>query len=321
MDNSFFLPYVRPDQRRRVKDRLNRLMRYIKWLNDTHRWWWFDPDMAAYMAYLLESAVLKPASIKSMVSTVRARYSDILKNPEALEQTLNAHSDAIKNEFIDKMRKAADPRETKISYKAKIRSYTPLTVAQASQLLNSIDLRSPRGLRDLTIIAIMMFMGLRETEARLLTVKDLLLNGRGGEIGIHVPAGPASDERFVPFYPDFPVQKILEVWLFKSGIKKGPIFRGFFRNEAKMRERPITLQAIEDIFRLYPINEGEESLYIKPIDLRIFYTRMLFALGISLDEISSNLGVQKQTAVNYIGTPSNNNEVIPMFVLSKLSEK
>lgn len=317
MDNSPFLPYVRPDQRRRAKDRLNRLMRYIKWLNETHRWW-FDPDLRAYLIYLAEQG-LQPASVETMLAAVRARYSDLLKDQDSLNKMLAAYSGAIQAEFVEKMWKAADPRETKFDYKAKLRSYNLLRVHQATQLLNAPDLRMLSGLRNLAIISTMMFMGLRESEVRLLIVEDLLFEGGVGETGIHVPAGPASTERFVPFYQEFPVQVILETWLSKAGIKEGPVFRGFFRNEYKIREKPITIQAIEDIFRMYPINEGEEVIQIKPVDLRIFYARMLFALDFSLDVISSNLGVQTQTAVNYIGTPSTEIDKIPAFPIDVLN--
>ena len=215
------------------------------------------------------------------------------------------------------MKQAADPRETKFCFEPKTRTTTPLSSDQVNELLNAPDISTARGIRNVAIIATIAYTGLRETEVGQLQVDNLCLTGGEGETGINVPEGPASTKRFVPFYTDFPLQKILEAWLTKTGINEGPVFRGFFRNERRLRDNPITLQAIEDIFRLYPIND-DQPIHVKPFDLRVFYARMLYALDFSLDVISQNLGIQTQTAANYIGIPSKDTEMIPAFDITKL---
>jgi integrase len=305
----------------RSKDRHYRIIQYSKYLDMTEQKW-FCPNLPAYKDYLFELGTLQPSSIKSRVAAVRSCYRELLHDPNTLEElskALNGDKKKITN-CIELMRKAADPHETKFSFDPTPRFYKPLPPHQASKLLNAPDLRTLRGLRDTAIFAMMMFAGLRETEVSLLTVEDLHLVDGEGEIGIHVPEGPASSERFVPLYSDFPIKPILEAWLSRVGIQEGPVIRGFFRNERSIRDTPLTVQAIEDIFRLYPVKDCKSSVQIKPFDLRVFYARMLFALGYGMDVISQNLGVQTQTAVNYVGVPLIDAEKPPAFDVTKLQD-
>lgn len=281
---------------------------------------WYDADIRGFQTYLFESGRIQPATINSIIAAIRSRYTELLISPDTKHELamIFGNDQTAINACLDKMRKASDPNETKFSYAASTRHYSVLSPSQISQLLNTPNTNSLRGLRDTAVLATMAYMGLRESETSLLTVGHLHLTGRAGEMGIQVPHGAASTERFVPFYEGFPVQQILDAWLKRSGIHEGPIFRGFYRNERRMRETAITIQAIEDICRLYPIQDGEQSVHVKPSDLRVFYARMLYALDHGLDVIAHNLGVQIQTVVNYIGTPSNSTEQIPLFDVSKL---
>ncbi len=320
MHNQEFIPQIPASQQRRYKDQLSRYAHYLRWLDATGQVW-FIPDLTAFLDYVIGLRTFQSNTIKALIATIRSRYKQILNDSVMLEKLRIAlyGNNYDFNQCIELMKIAADPRNTKFSVKANTRAYRYLTISQANQFLNVPDTYSLRGLRDRAIICSLMFMDLRETELRLLTVEDLHLTSDGaGELGIHVPQGAASIERFVPIYKGFPVKHCLETWLNKAGIKEGPVFRGFFRNERKMRDTPITIQAIEDIFRLYPIEDGEEYLEIKPIDLRIFYARMLFTMDFSIDVIAANLGVQTQTAANYIGTPMKSDKFIAAFELSQL---
>jgi len=322
MDNKRFLPKISPEDKRRLKDWNSRLKQYVLWLDITGQLW-FYADLVNYLDYLIKLGTLQPATIRARMSSVQTRYSMLNNDPEVriyLDQELKGDKREVEK-CLQIIRSAAsfDGRLYSDAPRKIVRSYCQLTTDQASQFLNSPNSHTLRGLRDTTIIALIMSSGLRETELKLLTVDDLKLNGRGDIVGVHVPKGPASTERCISFYEGFPIQNIIRTWLLKAGIQEGSIFRGFYPSGKSMRSTAITLQAIEDIFSFYPLMDGEIQIHLKPIDLRVFYAQLLYKLDYDLDVISKNLGVQTQTAVNYIGTPSENLDGIPILAPTELN--
>lgn len=319
--NFDFSPYSLIDTFFSSKHRASRIRQYIDWLNATGQHW-FNPDLSRYLDYLISLQTLQPSSIQARIAAVRSRYHEILYHPDFHKLLHNRlppeTSNETINEYVDKMREAADPRKNNLKYERETRKWNDLTVNHLNVVLNTPDLQSPKGIRDLAIIALFLFTGMRETEMKLLRVEDLRLSNVPGQSSIQIPTGEASSERFLPIYPQFPIQLILEAWLRTSAIQTGPLFRGFYKGGKQLRNTAITLQGVEDIFHQYPVEIDGKLTPIKAFELRRYYAQMLNSLDYEITTIAQNMGVRPQTVSSYIGVPSKQDHAVPSINLTKL---
>lgn len=320
--NTDFLPSRYIDTPFKSKYRKNRLNEYVRWLDETKQDW-FNPNLSRYVAYLNSQSQLQPSTRQAKLSAVQSRYRELVNHPTFRDYLMAKLPENISIEFIgryqDKMHDAAYSKEIAISYKTTSRSSTELTKGQVETLLNTPKLEYIRGKRDTAIIATFLFTGLRETETRLLSVEDIRQNNETGETEIHVPEGPASNERDVIVPGNFPLYPILETWMKAANIQTGPLFRGFHKGEKRLRDGAITLQGIEDVFKLYPVQIEGRATLVRPFDLRRYYAQMLRSIDYELDIIADNMGIRRETVVNYIGTASRSEKGIPTFDLKRLA--
>ena len=95
---------------------------------------------------------------------------------------------------------------------------------------------------------------------------------------------------------------IVDKWREAAGIDQGPVFRGFYKGNRKLRPGRLSLRAVEYIVGAYPVRRGGERVRLKPHDLRRTYARRLHEAGLSPAAIQQNLGhADVKTTLGYIG--------------------
>lgn len=185
-----------------------------------------------------------------------------------------------------------------------------LTPEQAGKLLKMPGMKTLKGKRDTTAIALLLCTGVREAELQALTVADLRHN-LAGMTALHVPGGPGCTERLVPYGQMTWLLDLVDAWLTSAGIHDGPVLRGFYRDSKRVRPGRIALRSIRHILNDYPLRakpmrpeqSPEFTFTATPLDLRRTYASQLYSAGMDLGAIAANLGVADiRTALEYIGT-------------------
>ena len=95
----------------------------------------------------------------------------------------------------------------------------------------------------------------------------------------------------------------MDKWREAAGIDQGPVFRGFYKGNRKLRPGRLSVRAVEYIVGAYPVMVDGDMVSVKPHDLRRTYARRLYDAGFDLLAIQQNLGhADVKTTLGYIGT-------------------
>ena len=176
-----------------------------------------------------------------------------------------------------------------------------LTVSQTEQLINSPNTDTLQGLRDTTILALMLASGIREQELCDLEVKDIRVKSEDNELCLYVRSGKGDKSRLIPYGELSWVLVLVDKWLDVSGITSGPVFVSYFRGYKTIRGK-LTGRSIQNILKDYPIVIDGKQTKVKPHDLRRSYAKLLHDSGKRLLHISYNLGHSSiETTRGYIG--------------------
>jgi site-specific recombinase XerD len=178
---------------------------------------------------------------------------------------------------------------------------THLTQNQIQMLLNGIKANTMIGLRDALIIGLALGTGLSELALIKLEVTDLH-HQLDGDPAVRVPDG---SERLVPYF-DAWLPEALNVWLEKTHLTEGLVFRGLKRGgRLSGSDAALTPRAIQMVMKKYPVNRSDGgSDYWTILDLRRTYARRLYKHGVSFETIQALLGQgTRRTTLEYIGPP------------------
>ena len=296
-----------------------RLGAFADWLKERSRVW-HEPDLRAYRDVMLGQGYA-PATVRTHLSTVRGRYRELLRDNglrDALEIAVRerleaqgqscgpADVEALVSRKLSRMENAVDPANSPV--KAKVSQDTPdsahlrLTKEQASALLAAPGLADLRGLRDTSVIALMLCTGIREAELSDLEVRDLRQR-LGGELALHIREGKGGKERLVPYGELDWVLVVVDTWMRAADIGGGPVFRGLYRGNKTLRPGSLSVRAIQYLLERYPIAVDGDLVTVRPHDLRRTYARRLYEAGMAPVEIQQNLGhAELKTTLSYIGT-------------------
>ncbi|MFC1959416.1 tyrosine-type recombinase/integrase [Chloroflexota bacterium] len=294
------------------KDRRHRLRKYAGWLDD-NGYGWAAPDLRQYRDYLLDEEQLAPESVAVHLSTVRARYREILLDRQlffSLVPTQGSFSEqkALVDELISRIENAINPRSAPLSTRR--RQDRPdseqlrLTHDQARELLQLTNYTKPQlgASRDKAIIALLLCTGIREGELCSLEVGDLEQQ-LSGQLALHVRLGKGKKERMVPYGAMHWGLSYTRQWLRLAQITEGPVFRGLRKGD-NVRKTPINERTIQKILGRYPIQIDGRSMIVRPHDCRRTYARWLYMAGVKADAIQKNLGHESiQMTFRYIGDP------------------
>lgn len=300
-----------PDTKtRQSKDKWSRVSRFLNYL-DEKSLHWRDADIEGFKDALMADENLSPYTVAVYISAVKQAYRDLLKEKD-LRQLLRDDVPADQlSEHVEKTRKAiahATHRDTaKVSYERPETIYHPKH-DELMVLIGQIELTSKMDLRDLLVISLILFTGMSEVEVAALTVGDF--DDAGGKY-IHVPEVSGGKERAILirddlFYtPDWWVETYY-AWKRLTGIRSGPIFRGFYRGGSTIRKNAMSTVAIQDLIRRYSIqgDNDEADTTLTAQDLRRAYARRLFCVEGDLEAVSDTLGYDDPRTIRaYVGLP------------------
>lgn len=313
------------------KNHISRLSLYVDWLEKTANHW-TSPALIDYTHYLQSAERgLSASSIKSHLSTIRARYHELIRNPD-FKQRIREIADITypdKNEadrrvlyltVLEDIQDALNPDLTrfvkqKTQQDSIDREHIRLSASQAESLIAMPGIHNLIGLRDTALIYLLFSTGLREAEVCSLNVEDLRQTVTG-ELGVHVRDGKGSKERFVPYGELSDCLIYVDAWLAQTNISRGAVFRGFKdrhtpyyglskKDPARILKRltpRLTPRAVQNILKSYPINIQGQLLTLRPHDTRRTYAKLLWDNGMDLLAIRDNLGhTDVKTTQNYIG--------------------
>jgi site-specific recombinase XerD len=293
------------------KDTKYRLNKYLDWLHKVQGNW-LKPDLKSYRDFLLEVG-LSPTTVSTHLGTIRGRYQAILDDPQlrdmlysyTSERAMPSDRKAIVDEYTKRLEMAINPARAKVKVVSKQdiadTQHLRLSATEAETLMKQPGIETLKGLRDTAIIGLFLCTGIRENELRMLDVVDLrqTLNG---ELSLHVREGKGSKTRLVPYGDLSWILAFVDAWLKQAGIHEGPVFRGFYKGNQKLREQRISLRQVSYILDAYPIMMDGELRKVKPHDCRRTYARRLFDEGVDINRIRENLGhTSIQTTLGYIG--------------------
>ncbi|MBZ0298340.1 MAG: hypothetical protein K8J31_01295, partial [Anaerolineae bacterium] len=201
--NTNYEMLVTQDEARSKKDERQRMTYYVEWLTSTERMWYM-PDLDAYRDYLLEYRKLEPSSAIAHISTVKARYKNLLRDQPGLVTVLQQAAPSIEeqptfvNEVLKTIEQATSPDAGKIEFERNVRVFH-LTRKQIDTLLAQPNVSTNQGIRDVTAIGLMYCVGISETELCSLQVSDLDQE-KDGIPAIHVPETAGGTERLAPLF-------------------------------------------------------------------------------------------------------------------------
>lgn len=319
----------------------NRLLHFVRWLDDTGTSW-IHPDLEAYALHMqsdertittaaddVVSSPLSPASAKAHLSTIRGRYKKLLvKLPDMFGQLADhvysnglspADRRAIIQDVTDSITRHINPvltadvvSVTKVQDKA---DGTRLNRSQIEALIAAPGIRTPRGLRDTAIFALMLSTGVREDELCKVQVSDLRTMSNG-ELCLQV-TGKGNKQRLIPYGELSAALVYVDTWCRVAGIHEGYVFRGFKERHTpnkplddvkgvlseRIRTTRLKPRQLQNIIAGYPVLMDGNYATIQPHDLRRSYACRLYAAGVDIIAIRDNLGhVDIKTTQGYIGS-------------------
>jgi site-specific recombinase XerD len=285
-----------------------RLQRFHGWLQQRHVLWYeLSPAlMTAYKTWLLEQAKLTPHNARLHLSAVCSHYRLLVEDKTTLTGLLTAAlrnappSEAVINQVRVSLEAAIQPDVIKIDYKHPKRQPLHLTREQVERLLASPNRQTVGGLRDFAILCVLAGTGINDIELLALQVSNINSQEKG-QPALHVPDAPGCTERLIPYGSLTWVQKAVQLWLKRAGIKHGPVFRSLRKNE-KVRETAMTVQALYGLLKQYPVEIDGKAVPVTVMDLRRTYARHLYEHGVRLEDIQKLMGHGSLNTTNeYVG--------------------
>ena len=280
------------------KDARHRVGVFVAWMRETGGNWQ-TPDLSDYRDHLLTVSGLAPASVAAHLSTVRGRYKRLLESNSMRQYLYSLAPDdasaADRKAFVDETLaqlenavKANAAPLTVVKHQDDLDAgHLRLTIEQALDLLDSParDARNTRreALRDAALLALMLCTGLREMEVCALNVDDLRQKV-DRQLGVSVRQGKGAKARFVPYGGLIWCLEYVDAWLASAGISSGAVFRGLRKakdgQEKPVRPARLSVRAVQDILKRYPVYEDGKALHAAPHDLRRTYARLLHDAGV-----------------------------------------
>lgn len=322
------------------KDQVSRMGFFVDWLAEIGAAW-YRPDLNAYAQYLMHErtridpqtgepfpALLSPITVQSHISTIRARYEALLRDnglrdwlySQTPSDAPPASRKALVDEIIVRLHNSIDPANIDIPTYSVLdeadSDHLRLTPAQVRALVRAPGLGSLPALRDTALIALLVCTGVREAELVSVTVPDLR-ESLSGEMALRVRDGKNHKQRLIPYGPLDWCLLYVERWLAQAQISTGPVFRGFFKGNKRIRKTALTTRAVNQIMNHYPISIDGKLRPVQPHDLRRSYARNAYENGMDIVRIKQNLGhANLQTTLHYIGDLDAAQRVPPdMFLL------
>ena len=240
----------------------------------------------------------RPQLNKALVQRYAAELREAGMSPSSVNQRLSAirklASEAADNGALDPAI-ANGIRAVKGARSEGRRTGNWLTREQAQMWLNAPDSRTMKGLRDRTLLAVLIGCGLRRTEAADLAFEHV--QQRDGRWVLVDIIGKRDKVRSVPM-PNW-TKAAIDTWSKAAGVTEGLVFRAVNKGDHVVGDG-ITPQAIYNIIVGYA--EELKNKGVAPHDLRRTFAKLAYKGGAALDQIQLSLGHESiQTTENYLG--------------------
>lgn len=164
-----------------------------------------------------------------------------------------------------------------------------LTPSQAEAHMAAPGTDTLIGLRDTAIITLGYCTGEREFELTELVVDDLR-HRSDDELCLLVRHGKWDRRRVIPYGELSWCLEVVDAWLDAAGITEGFVFRSFWKGGKRLRPGNLSERAVQLIVTSYPVEIGGELVTVRPHDLRRTYARLQFLAGMTVPELSMNMG-------------------------------
>ena len=240
----------------------------------------------------------RPALNKALVQRYAAELRDTSLSSSSVNQRLSAirklAAEAADNGALDPQI-AIGIRAVKGARQEGRRTGNWLTREQAQMWLNAPDSRTMKGLRDRTLLAVLIGCGLRRTEAADLAFEHV--QQRDGRWVLVDIIGKRDKIRSVPT-PNW-TKAAIDTWCKAAGVTEGLIFRAVNKGD-RVIGNGITPQAIYNIIVGYA--EELKNKGVAPHDLRRTFAKLAHKGGSAIDQIQLSLGHESiQTTEDYLG--------------------
>lgn len=226
-------------------------------------------DIRDFLAYLQLKRQSRSHAIFRKISCLRTFFAFLLK-----EQYIKSN-----------------PTDTIQSPKLAKKLPIYLTQDELKKLLAAPDIKEPMGIRDLAILTLFSYTGMRLSELVHLDIKDVNLK----EHFVRV-MGKGSKERIIPLIT--PVVRVLTEYLDVRPIVEND---AFFISKKKQR---ISKDAVHELVRKYRIKAGISQEKFSPHKLRHTFATMLHGKDVDLIDIQALLG-HSSVATTQIYTHTN----------------
>lgn len=237
---------------------------------------------------------LNKALINRYVKELRSRKQSSSNINQKLSALRKLASEAEDNNLIDS-RIANGIRAVKGMPQRGRRTGNWLTREEAQIWLNAPDIKTLKGVRDRSVLAVLIGCGLRRAECAILSVSHI--QQREGRWAIVDIVGKRDKMRTIPM-PSW-AKSAIDSWTYSAQINEGFIFRRVNKGDNLMGEG-MTEQAIYNIVVSYA--EKLEKLGIAPHDLRRTFAKLVHKGGSPIDQIQLSLGHDSiQTTEKYLG--------------------
>jgi integrase len=188
---------------------------------------------------------------------------------------------------------------------AKTKSSSPICYQDLMTIIDFIDTETLVGLRDKSIMLLAFCGGFRPSEIISLNISDFIIEEQGMKITIQKSKTDQINKGHtlaIPFNADTTYCPIrtLQLWLSRSQISSGAIYRGFYKGYKKIRTTNLTYQAFYNLVKERLNNADFSSSLYSPHGFRGGFNTDAAASGASLFKMREITKQSLQTQQRYI---------------------
>lgn len=221
-------------------------------------------------------------------------YREDLREKGYEPTTINAHLAALNNLFIRMMRMeriAKNPASAELVARMKTSSLSTtegLSRSEAEEILRRCASdKTPAGRRDLAMLLMLIFNGLRRAELVSLDINGFRFID---EVPVYIVTGKGNKKRTMEFVPQ--VWDAVVAWVELVGDDAGPLFRGLGRpgkKGQKILKRRLTTNGVYHIIKQRADEAGIQKR-ISPHSLRHTYATLALLANVPIQEVQISMG-------------------------------
>jgi site-specific recombinase XerD len=240
-------------------------------------------DIRQYRQFLQRNQQMKPSSVNRRLATLRAYFS------WAFESGLVASKPTNGVKLIKQTRRAPRWLSREQTYALVREAKEAIQLAEAKRLTPSANLAR----RDRAVLSLLLH-GLRVSEVCALTLNDVVISDRKGEVTVR--SGKGNVYREVPLNKD--AREPLNEWLEIRSAEAGELL--FFSRRGEPLQPRTVQRALDKLAQRAGLNPAE----VTPHSLRHTFGKNLVDAGVSLDRVAMLLGHKDLSTTAIYTTPS-----------------